>query len=220
MFRAWVIEASIFYGLISLVCLALLGELNGRISLPQPIAQLSTEFNTFLSVHDSGILHGILISLIPALLVGPTLMTLLLTYSEFKKHGADNEGWMSDARDINALLPRNRDERFWTTLLSINAGITEELYFRLLAPILFFAVTGSAFWAIFASTLWFGLAHFYQGWIGIAATTCIGALFMAVYLYVGNIWLPMLIHAMIDLNQLCFAPWFRDWLKQRRITMG
>ena len=48
------------------------------------------------------------------------------------------------ARDIHALLPRNRGELRYGALLSVNAGVVEELLFRLAFPVLIFAATDSA----------------------------------------------------------------------------
>ena len=117
------------------------------------------------------------------------------------------------------LFPRNKDERFWTAALSISAGVNEELCFRLVIPFLVFIVSGSAAFAICLATIWFGLAHFYQGWFGVFVTFILGAIFMFVYLLTQNIWLAMLIHAILDLNDLAFAPWFAERLEKRRMTM-
>src|SRR5581483_523580 len=38
--------------------------------------------------------------------------------------------------DVEPLMPRNGAETFWTAMLSINAGIGEELFFRLTLPLL------------------------------------------------------------------------------------
>ena len=117
------------------------------------------------------------------------------------------------------LFPRNKDERFWTAALSISAGIKEELCFRLVILFLIFIISDSPPFAIFLATIWFGLAHFYQGWFGVCATFILGAIFMFVYLLTQNIWLAMLIHAILDVNDLAFAPWFAEWLEKRRITV-
>ncbi len=171
-----------------LVCLALIGKLDGLVSLPQPIDKLSTEFNSFLSVHDSGdssrhpdFAHSH---------VAGWADTDDSPSDIFRVQQTNNDQTTiagCQMREISTPFFLEIKTRDLDDVDFDNAGVTEELYFRLLAPVLIFAVTGSAFWAILASTLWFGLAHYYQGWIGIAATTCIGALFAAVYLYVGHL---------------------------------
>lgn len=51
-------------------------------------------------------------------------------------------------------------------------------------------MTGSALFAVIAATLWFGLAHFYQGWVGVMITALLVSLYMYIYIYTGSIWLP------------------------------
>ncbi len=108
--------------------------------------------------------------------------------------------------DIGALLPRNRPELMLGALLSVNAGIVEELLFRLAAPALIFGATGSASAAVFGSVLLFGGLHFYQGWPGIVGATVIGALLMALYLATGSILVAIVAHALIDLRSLVLIP--------------
>ena len=79
--------------------------------------------------------------------------------------------------DVEPLFPRNPDERRWTALIGANAGVGEELFFRLMLPLLITLVTGNASLAFAAAGLIFGLVHFYQGWVGILATTVAGFVF-------------------------------------------
>jgi membrane protease YdiL (CAAX protease family) len=108
--------------------------------------------------------------------------------------------------DIGALLPRNRPELVLGTLLSVNAGVVEELLFRLAVPALLFGATGSAPAAVIGGVLLFGALHFYQGWPGIVGATVIGALLMALYLATGNILVAIVVHALIDLRSLVLIP--------------
>lgn len=108
--------------------------------------------------------------------------------------------------DIGALLPRNRPELVLGALLSINAGIVEELLFRLAVPALIFGATGSALAALIGSVLLFGALHFYQGWPGMVGATVIGALLMVLYLASGSILVAIVAHALIDLRSLVLIP--------------
>jgi membrane protease YdiL (CAAX protease family) len=58
----------------------------------------------------------------------------------------------------------------------------------------------------------FGVAHLYQGWIGVIATTLAGLLFTGVYLATGNIWIAALLHSLLNLQAL----WLRPLLRERR----
>lgn len=108
--------------------------------------------------------------------------------------------------DVGALLPRDRGELGHAALLSITAGVTEELFFRLALPLLLALVLGDALVAFVVATLLFGVAHRYQGWIGVVATSVVGALFSALYLATGSLWAAMVFHALIDLNGLVLRP--------------
>ncbi len=167
-----------------------------------------------------GFMDGLKTMALPVLFVLPTTGSLLRVWlanrNPSNSTNSANEDPQSDVgRDILPLMPRNASERFWTAILSINAGLSEELCFRVAIPMLLLIVSGSAWIAIVVSTLLFGLAHFYQGWLGVIATTFIGAILYWVYLATGSIWITILLHALLDLNDLAIAPWFEEWLKAR-----
>lgn len=109
--------------------------------------------------------------------------------------------------DVAALLPRNRQELRLGWILSINAGVSEELMMRLALPALIYGATGSAVVAVFGSILLFGALHLYQGWTGLVATTLVGATMMLLYAVSGTILVPIVVHALIDLRSLVFIPW-------------
>lgn len=112
---------------------------------------------------------------------------------------------------LAALLPRTAGERLWAGLIALNAGLSEELFFRLALPLLLAAVTGQAALAFWLAVVIFGLGHAYQGLFGIVATTIIGALLGLTYLYSGNLWLVVAIHAGIDLWSLVVMPLLIGW---------
>ena len=108
--------------------------------------------------------------------------------------------------DIGAILPRNRAELLPATLLSVTAGVTEELAFRLWLPLLLAVLTGNAVLAFAAAALLFGALHWYQGWAGVLATTVLGGVLTAVYLMTGLLWLVIALHVLIDVNGLVLRP--------------
>ncbi len=112
---------------------------------------------------------------------------------------------------LASLLPRTGAERFWAGLIALNAGLSEELFFRLALPLLLAAVTGQAALAFWLAVIIFGLGHAYQGVFGVIATTVIGALLGLIYLYSGNLWLVVAIHAGIDLWSLVVMPLLIGW---------
>lgn len=113
---------------------------------------------------------------------------------------------VSAVGDIAALLPRNRGELVYGAALSINAGVVEELLFRLGMPALLYGVTGNALISFCASAVLFGLLHIYQGVWGVVGATLLGFGFTFVYLLTGSIVVVMIVHALIDLRSLVLIP--------------
>ncbi len=113
---------------------------------------------------------------------------------------------------IKELLPSTAHERRLWLLLSISAGICEELLFRGFLPWYFLAL--GAFFGrqisllpVFAlSTFLFGFAHLYQGWKGVLGTGLLGAVFAFLYVFTGNLIVPIVFHILIDARLVFFAP--------------
>lgn len=135
-----------------------------------------------------------------------TLVMLLVGFLVGAIFAARNDPEVSALGDIQAMLPRNRKELRYGAALSINAGIVEEVLFRLAMPALVFAFTSNAIIAVVVSVLVFGGLHAYQGIAGIVGTTIIGALFMLIYLATGNIFVVIVVHALFDLRSLVLIP--------------
>lgn len=108
--------------------------------------------------------------------------------------------------DIGALAPARRGEIGWGVIVAIEAGVTEELFFRLLLPLLIARVSGSALAGFVVATLLFGYAHRYQGRVGVGMTTAAGVLLALIYLLSGSIWVAMAVHVALDLNGLVLRP--------------
>jgi len=121
--------------------------------------------------------------------------------------------------DVEALIPRSARERLAAIPLCLNAGFSEELFFRLALPMLIAHVTGSVPAGLAAAAIVFGLVHAYQGWKGVVATTVLGALMTLIYLNSGSLVRPMVAHAVLDLLALIVRPWLAGqitgWLARR-----
>lgn len=102
---------------------------------------------------------------------------------------------------LNILIPRTRREKRWYSLLSLMAGVNEELLFRgLLAAILASLLPDLPLWAFcLISGLLFGACHFYQGWRGLLKTSGLGAMLALLYLATNSLLWPMLLHFLLDL---------------------
>lgn len=108
--------------------------------------------------------------------------------------------------NIRALIPRNRQEVRLGWALSINAGLSEELLFRLALPAVVYGATGIPELAVLVPVLMFGALHAYQGATGVATATVMGTGFLAAYVVTGSIAAPILLHALIDLRSFVLLP--------------
>ena len=103
-----------------------------------------------------------------------------------------------------ALLPRTAGERRLLTVVGFTAGICEEWLYRGFFLAVVAALAGGPPTAVLVTVaaLAFGLAHAYQGLVGIVTTGVLGGIMAAVYLQTGSLLLPVLLHAVIDLRFL------------------
>lgn len=102
-------------------------------------------------------------------------------------------------KTLAQLAPQNTLELTLWILLSISAGICEELVFRgyLLQQ---FASVGNQLWiGVLASSLLFGIAHGYEGVAGIIAITAYGAMFCVLAILRGSLRPGMMAHAWHDI---------------------
>jgi membrane protease YdiL (CAAX protease family) len=98
------------------------------------------------------------------------------------------------------LLPTTATERRMFLVVSLTAGVTEELAFRgfLLAFMQWLAPDAARGWLVLASGVAFGVAHLYQGGRGALTTGIVGALLADTALNSGSLILPMVIHTVLD----------------------
>lgn len=103
------------------------------------------------------------------------------------------------AGELCAIAPVTPSERRAFDLVSVTAGICEEILYRgLLIALL---ATALEPWpAIVTAVAVFGLGHAYQGWAGIGKTGAVGFVLALFYVGSGSLLVPMLIHAVIDLT--------------------
>ena len=112
------------------------------------------------------------------------------------------------ARKLAFLLPSTGEERRWWWLVCITAGISEEIVYRgfLLRYFHGWPFHLSLTWALVGSSVSFGIGHLYQGLAGAVQTFVIGFLFGAIFLLTGNLLLPVVLHAIMDLRVLALLP--------------
>lgn len=105
-------------------------------------------------------------------------------------------------RALAFFLPVTEEELRWFTYLVVSAGICEEVLFRgFLMPFLHHAPPHPGWTlALVVSSFCFGWNHLYQGVSGVFSTALAGFAFGLLFLLTGNLVLPMLMHAVVDLQ--------------------
>lgn len=191
------------FALLTLLVLTALGRFDALVTLPPEFAAARHAASVFVG---GALSFGMLApAMAGGLLLGGTIAGLV-------------ERWRGKPvafGNVEAVLPRTRGELGWGVLLSFTAGISEELFFRLLLPLLIALVSGSAAAGFVVATLLFGVAHRYQGWAGVAATTLTGALLAFGYLLTASLAAVIALHVAIDLNALVLRPILSGRLREQ-----
>lgn len=103
------------------------------------------------------------------------------------------------AEDITYLLPRSPEEKVFWIMLSLIAGVTEELCFRGYVITRLALLTGSVWPGVFLGAISFGLGHLYQGWAGVAVIGIYGLLFSLLFIARGSLVPCIIAHALQDM---------------------
>lgn len=191
-FLAWAGRLWLSFGVPALLGLLVLGRVGSLGTLPPEFAPAAALARTFGRFEAGPILTGLVLG--SALAAG-------LSWLHVRRGGRPFQLGRPPR------LPAAARELPAAAVLAVSAGVTEELYFRLLLPLLVAAVTGSAVLGVAVSALLFGAVHRYQGPVGMLATGLAGLFLGTVYLASGELWLAMACHATIDLNALVVRPW-------------
>ena len=99
--------------------------------------------------------------------------------------------------EASVYLPRTKEDFIWFILLSISAGICEEILFRGFL-IWYINEFSSIVLAVILSSTLFGLAHSYQGLKGVLQSGATGLVLAVIYIYTGSLWIPIALHIFGD----------------------
>ncbi|MES2337123.1 MAG: CPBP family intramembrane glutamic endopeptidase [Pseudomonadota bacterium] len=211
LYRRWLVESFVVLVGASVFSLWLAGALWPFDGFPSALAPASRLLHSDESISSDqwlpiaiGLFFGIVISVV-------------IKWRQIKNSLSSRAG------PDQALIPRNRREATLALLLSLNAGFSEELFFRLALPLLLLQITGSLPASLVLSVLAFGLAHAHYGWKGVFATTAAGALLTVYYLHHGSLLRVMAAHAVIDISAFFIRPAIADlilWRKAPRWTLA
>lgn len=189
----------------SVITLLVLGRFDAVWSLPPEFRQLGAGLQTpeVPQSEDGAIGFAIGVAL---------GLTILIGFQAWRLRKAMKPAATEAAAGIEAIFPRNGRERLAVLPLCLNAGFSEELLFRLALPLLIAEVTGSALIGVIGATVLFGLAHAYQGWVGVVMTTLVGGVFMLLFVQGKTLLELMILHAAIDVVALIVRPKVAQWL--------
>ena len=196
-YRRWVVKSFLTLFGTTIVSLLILRQLQALITLPAefiPLAARLAARMPLTQVLDKSFLIGFA----SAAAITGILGGVLLAKKTQTSHAV--------LGDIEPLMPRNSAETGWAALLSLNAGLSEECFFRLLLPLLLAGLLHSPLLAFVIATILFGLMHFYQGVAGVLMTTLVGVVLAGLYLWTGDLWIAIAAHAGLDLFGLVVRP--------------
>ncbi|WP_205689495.1 CPBP family intramembrane glutamic endopeptidase [Aurantiacibacter odishensis] len=210
-YRQWTLVPFVLFGIGGVAILLALGKLDALWILPAEFAGSIERVLPEPSSESSSLEKSL--GMAAGIALGLTISAIVWRY-RLKKASQPVTG------DIEALLPRNRKELAWCIPLAVNAGISEEIFYRAALPLLALEATGSVSASLVISTAAFGIAHWYQGWKGVLATTGVGALMAWLYLSSGSIVKPMAAHILIDIVALVIRPLISQSLLNRAISQS
>ncbi|MEQ1856959.1 MAG: type II CAAX endopeptidase family protein [Longimicrobiales bacterium] len=99
---------------------------------------------------------------------------------------------------LRDLLPRTAKERRVFALLSLAAGVGEELAYRGYAILVLAPLVGT--WgAVVLTSVVFGVLHAYQGLLGMVRTALMGGVLAWGFLASGSLWPAIIAHVALDL---------------------
>lgn len=126
-----------------------------------------------------------------AALLAMGLVTILVF-----RHVASRLG-ISESPLLRELIPRTRDERVAFAVLSLWAGVGEELTYRGYAILVLAPLVGPA-GGVAVTAVVFGVLHAYQGAFGMVRTATLGAILGWGFLAAGSLWPAIVAHVLID----------------------
>jgi membrane protease YdiL (CAAX protease family) len=104
------------------------------------------------------------------------------------------------ARIVHLFMPSSSTERAWWVAVAILAGISEEITWRGVQPILVAHVVRQPLLAVLLVAVTFGLTHIVQGWKSAAIVSLFALGFQTIVWLSGSLYLAMLVHMAYDVT--------------------
>ena len=145
-----------------------------------------------------------LVEVVIALFVALTLLPVAIVIRKKIKKEPRKYSSADALKSLDYFFPATWTERRWWVFVCITAGICEETLFRgfLLHYLHVFPLTLNLTVALLISSAIFGLNHLYGGASGVVSSAVAGFLLGLLFLLTGNLLLPMVFHAAMDLRML------------------
>ena len=102
-------------------------------------------------------------------------------------------------QDVYHFLPKSKREFKWFNLLSISAGICEEIIFRLFLFSYLLEITNLIV-AFVLTNIVFAITHLVSGIKNIIGAFILGIIFTTIFYLTENIWLAIVLHIAIDIS--------------------
>lgn len=206
-FRRMLAMHLVLFTLLPVIALLVLGRIDAITAMPTELWPASALLR---GGDPAAYADPLIVSIYMGIVLVAVPLGAFLTWRRMRK----GKGAPAHLANIAALLPRDREEVLLGAAISVAAGVGEELFFRLLLPMLLAAFVGGIP-AVALAIVLFGAAHAYQGVKGIAVTVLVGMPLMVMYLGSGSLVIAMLFHATIDLMTLAIRPAIRGaWRKE------
>jgi len=158
------------------------------------------DFGQTLGTYPGTLIVSIILVVLIAVLVLLTKLQKPLVLRLKIKSKPRPKGSAKIAGNLRKLIPSTGAERIAVVPLALTAGLCEEFLYRgwLLN------LTGYALKSVWAglliSSVFFGLAHLYQGRKGMLGTGILGLVFGLIYIAAGSLVPAQILHAALDLN--------------------
>ncbi len=145
-----------------------------------------------------------LVEALLALFVAVGLLPFVIVLWKKLTHRPRKYGSAEALKSMAWFLPGTWAERRWFAIVSVTAGICEEFLFRgfLLRYLHVFPWGLNLTLALVIAAVIFGLQHLYQGVAGTASTAVMGFIASLLFLLTGNLLVPIILHAALDLRML------------------
>ena len=128
------------------------------------------------------------------------IIVLLIGAQKNHKKKANPQRLNNSLDRVRRLLPKNPTEHAVWIVVSMTAGVCEEVLYRGWLLSLVAATLGSVWLGLLISSIIFGFAHAYQGRPAILGTGATGAVFGFLFIFSGSLIPGQVLHAAMDLN--------------------